>query len=102
MKYRIAKTVTAFAVATAALSGCGGGDAGMNAGTSAPSAATSTPATPASAASAAPTMQSLDTAQVLEQARQSSETESPYPVDGGMLRITGTSDTAEPLGIDGT
>ena len=100
MKYRIAKTVTAFAVAAAALSGCGGGDAGMSAGTSAPSAATSTPA--AAPASAASTMQSIDTEQVLEQARQSSETESPYAVDGGMLRITGTSDTAEPLGIDGT
>jgi hypothetical protein len=91
MKYRSAKTVTAVAVAAAALSGCGGGD-GMNAATSAPAAA---------AATAASTMQSLDTAQVLVQARESSETGSPYAVDNGMLRLTGTSDTAEPLAIDG-
>jgi hypothetical protein len=92
MKYRIAKTITALAVASAALSGCGGGDGGMSATTSAPAAVP---------ASTTPTMQSLDTAQVLAQARESSETLSPYMVDGGMLRITGTSDSAEPLAIDG-
>jgi len=92
MKYQSAKTVTALAVAAAALGGCGGGGEGMNAATSAPAAA---PAT------AAPTMQSLDTAQVLTQARESSETGNPYGVDNGMLRLTGTSDTAEPLAIDG-
>jgi hypothetical protein len=100
MKYRIAKTVTAIALTAAALSGCGGGDDGMSGAMSTPAAATSTGA--ATSTSAAPTMQSLDTAQVLTQARQLSETESPYTVDDGMLRITGTSDSAEPLGIDGT
>jgi hypothetical protein len=100
MKYGIAKTVTALAVTAAALSGCGGGDEGMNAAPSALGAATGTPA--AAPASSSPTVQSLDTAQLLAQARQSSETESPYTVDDGMLRITGTSDTTEPLPIDGT
>jgi len=95
MRYPMAKTATALAVAAAAaaLNGCGGGDEGMNAAASAPAAAP---------AAAAPTIQSLDTAQVLAQARESSETGSPYTVDGGMLSLTGTSDATEPLAIDGT
>jgi hypothetical protein len=46
--------------------------------------------------------QSLDTAQVLAQARHTSETSSPYPVNDGALVLTDTSDTAEPMSINGT
>jgi hypothetical protein len=46
--------------------------------------------------------QSLDTAQVLAQARHTSETSTPYPVNDGALVLTDTSDTAEPMSINGT
>ena len=46
--------------------------------------------------------QSLDTAQVLAQARDTSETSSPYPVNDGAVVLTDTSDTAEPMSINGT
>jgi hypothetical protein len=46
--------------------------------------------------------QSLDTAQVLAQARHTSETSSPYPVNDGALVLTDTSDTAEPMSVNGT
>ncbi|HLY53009.1 MAG TPA: hypothetical protein VKQ31_08380 [Steroidobacteraceae bacterium] len=73
-----------FAVAAAAaavISACGGG--GGNAAP--PPGAT----------------QSLATAQVLAQARQTSETSVPYPIDGGALVLTDTSDTTEPVVIVG-
>ena len=41
--------------------------------------------------------QSLDTAQLLEQARQTSETAAPYAVDDGALRLTDTSDSSDPI-----
>ncbi len=46
--------------------------------------------------------QSLDTAQVLAQARDTSETSSPFPVNDGAVVLTDTSDTAEPMSINGT
>jgi hypothetical protein len=48
------------------------------------------------------TNQSLDTAQVLVQARQASETGSPHPVNDGALVLTDTSDTTDPISINGT
>ena len=45
--------------------------------------------------------QSLDTAQVLVQARQTSEISSPYAVNDGALVLTDTSDTTEPVSING-
>lgn len=48
------------------------------------------------------TSQSLDSAQVLVQARHTSETSSPYPVNDGALVLTDASDTSEPIGINGT
>jgi hypothetical protein len=45
--------------------------------------------------------QSLDTAQVLAQARQTSEISAPYTVNGGALVLTDTSDTTEPVSING-
>jgi hypothetical protein len=44
---------------------------------------------------------SLDTAQVLAQARQASETGEPYAVNDGALSLADTSDTSEPLAING-
>ena len=41
--------------------------------------------------------QSLDTLQLLEQARQVSNTADPYLVNGGALRLTDTSDSSDPI-----
>ena len=89
--------VGASACAAILLSACGGGDS-----SSAPPA----PASTASSASTASTTSmatgmSLDTAQVLAQARETSETAAPYAVNDGAMRLTDTSDTSEPLGING-
>lgn len=48
------------------------------------------------------TSQALDTAQVLAQARHTSDTSSPYPVDDGALVLTDASDTTDPMSINGT
>jgi len=47
------------------------------------------------------TRMSLDTAQVLAQARETSETSQPYAVNDGAMSLTDTSDTSAPLGING-
>ena len=52
-------------------------------------------------ASGAPQPQALDTAQVLAQAKQTSEVDSPYQVDDGALTLTDTSDTSVPIVING-
>ena len=44
--------------------------------------------------------QSLDTAQVLDQARHTTETGSPYAVNDGLLTLTDTSDTSEPISVN--
>jgi hypothetical protein len=44
--------------------------------------------------------QSLGTAQVLDQARQTTETGSPYAVNNGALTLTDTSDTSEPVSVN--
>jgi len=44
--------------------------------------------------------QSLDTAQLLEQARRSSETDDPYAVDGGALTLNDTSDSTDPIFVN--
>ena len=85
MKHRMAILGVA-AIAAGSISACGG-DNGQ--------AAAAPP--PAKVAN-----QSLDTAQVLAQARHTSETSSPYPVNDGALVLTDTSDTAEPMSINGT
>jgi hypothetical protein len=86
MKLRM--TILAIAgTAASALSGCGdGGGGSVSAVVSPPSSST----------------QALDTAQVMAQARLTSETGEPYPVNDGALVLTDTSETAEPLSIDGT
>jgi hypothetical protein len=72
------------------ISGCGGGSP---AGSS-PSAPPPPPPPPP------PTSQSLDTSQVLMQAKQTSETSSPYPVDNGALTLTDTSETSAPISVN--
>jgi hypothetical protein len=74
------------AIAAGSISACGGGD-GQAAATPPPASVTN---------------QSLDSAQVLAQARHTSETSSPYPVNDGALVLTDTSDTGEPISINGT
>ena len=86
MKHRIAILGVA-AIAAGSISACGG-DNGQ---------AAAPPPPPARVAN-----QSLDTAQVLAQARHTSESSSPYPVNDGALVLTDTSDTAEPMSINGT
>ena len=71
------------AVAAAALSACGG-DGGMAA-----------PPPPASMRLA------MTTAQVLDRAKQSSETADPLPVNSGALTITDTSESADSISVVG-
>jgi hypothetical protein len=85
MKAWIAVMCASACVATL-ISACGGSD--------------SSSAAPPPASSAATAM-SLDTAQVLAQAREPSETSEPYTVNGGAVSLTDTSDVSEPLGING-
>ena len=84
MKHTIAILGVA-AVAAVMISACGG-DNGQAVMSPAPST----------------TSQSLDTAQLLAQARETSETNSPYQVNDGALVLIGTSDTAEPISVNGT
>jgi hypothetical protein len=44
--------------------------------------------------------QSIGTAQVLDQARHTTETGSPYPVNDRALTLTDTSETSEPIGVN--
>lgn len=69
-------------VAGSLLSACGGG------GNSGPPV------------SQGPQPQALDTAEVLAQARVSSETSEPYAVDDGALTLTDTSETSEPINVN--
>ena len=47
-----------------------------------------------------PVTQSLDTAQVLELARQTSETQSPIVVNGGALKLNDSSETNAPVAVN--
>jgi hypothetical protein len=68
-------------VAGSLMSACGGGDSNP------PATQTQQP-------------QALDTAEVLAQARVTSETAEPYAVDDGALTLTDTSETSEPISIN--
>ncbi|MDB6086129.1 MAG: hypothetical protein JWN43_4010 [Gammaproteobacteria bacterium] len=46
------------------------------------------------------TSQSLDTAQVLALAQQTSETSSPIAVNGGALTLNDTSETSAPIAVN--
>jgi hypothetical protein len=82
--------LTAAVLTAAGMSGCGGGGNGQTAA-----------APPAQTTAAAPQPQSLDTAQVLALAKQSSETASPFPVDSGLLVLNDTSETSEAITVNG-
>lgn len=47
-----------------------------------------------------PASLSLDTAQVLALARQTSEVSTPFVVNGGAVKLTDTSDTAESMSVN--
>jgi hypothetical protein len=74
------------AIIAGSLSACGGGDGGS----------------PAVAATPPSMVQALDTAEVLAQSRQTSETTYPYPVNFGAVYFTDTSDFTDPYIIPGT
>lgn len=46
------------------------------------------------------TPQALDTAQVLALAEKTSETASPFAVNGGLITLTDTSETSSPVAVD--
>jgi hypothetical protein len=46
-----------------------------------------------------PTSQSLDTAQVLALAQQTSETSAPFGVNGGAVTLDDTSETSAPIAV---
>jgi hypothetical protein len=46
-------------------------------------------------------VQTLDTAQVLALAQKSSETTTPFVVNGGLLVLSDSSDTAEAISVNG-
>jgi hypothetical protein len=85
MKWKIAVAALT-AAAVGSLSACGGEGSDVAGTQPSPSA----------------TAQSLDTGEVLLQAREASETADPYTVNDGALVLTGTSDSAEPIGVNGT
>lgn len=82
--------LTAAVLTAAGMSGCGGGGNGQSAASP-----------PAQSTPAAPQPQSLDTAQVLALAQQTSETAPPFAVDSGLLVLTDTSETSEPITVTG-
>jgi hypothetical protein len=86
VKHKIAILGVA-ALAAGSISACGGGNGQAAAVMPPPPSVTS---------------QSLDAVQVLAQARQASETSSPYSVNDGALVLTDTSDTSEPISVNGT
>ena len=84
MKRKLA-IMTGVGLAAGLVSGCGGNDHGQ--------AATGTGST-------APTSVSLSTQDNLSLAQKTSETSTPFAVDGGALLLTDTSDTSEPVSIN--
>jgi hypothetical protein len=83
--------MTACAAAAGLVSGCGGDDNSSGA----PPASSSSPPPPTSS------NQSLDTAQVLAMAKYINDVSEPFAVNGGALTLTDTSETSEPVTING-
>jgi hypothetical protein len=77
--------VTSVGLAAGLVSGCGT-ESGQSASGTTPPVSTS---------------QSLNTEKVLAQAQVASETTAPYAVNGGALTLTDTSETSEPMSING-
>ena len=70
-------------LATALLSACGGSDQSS------------------AALPPVPVAQTVDTAQVLSLAGKTSETASPFTVNGGLVTFSDTSETDSPIGVIG-
>ena len=94
MKRKIA-LIGAAAIAAAALTACGHGShsAGNSTGMSSSSSSSSSGGTSSA--------QQLDSAQVLALAQKSSEVDSAFEVNDGMLTLTDDSDTAEAISVNG-
>jgi len=84
MKTKLA-IMTSVGLAAGLVSGCGSQSGQGMAGSTAPVS----------------TSQALDTQKVLAQAQVPTETATPYAVDAGMLTLTDTSETSEPISING-
>ncbi len=85
MKRKLA-IMTSVGVAAGLVSGCGGGDNGqaaMGGGNGSP-----------------PSSVSLATGDVLSLAQKSSETATPFAVDGGAIMLSDTSETSEPINVN--
>ena len=89
--------VVGAAVAAIAMAAC---TRQNNTSTTSPSTANPSPVTGTPAPPTMTTGQSLNTAGVLAQARVTSETASPYAVNGGSLTLTDTSDTTESINVN--
>jgi hypothetical protein len=98
MKARIALLISSTTVVCMALASCGGN------GGSAPLPAPPTPPAPPSAPTPPPMTKDLDTAAVLAIVQtMTSETASPFAVDGGLVAVTPVGDeTSAPISVDGT
>jgi hypothetical protein len=75
------------------LTSCGGSDNGGGSASSGNGTGTGT--------GTGSSVMMVDTANVLAQAEQKSETTEAYSVNGGVLEFTDTTDTAEPISIVG-
>jgi hypothetical protein len=82
--------MTSVGLAAGLVSGCGGGDHGQAA----------MGASGGGGGSTAPSSVSLSTGDVLTLAQKTSETASPYTVDGGALVLTDASETSEPINVN--
>lgn len=87
MKRKVA-LVSACTAAVGLAAGCGGGDHNNS-----PPGSGSPPPTSAN--------QALDTAQVLALAQHSTDTGEPLAVNGGALTLTDTSETTQPVDLNG-
>jgi hypothetical protein len=79
------------------LTSCGGSDNGGGSASSGNGSGTGTGTGTGTGSS----VMMVDTANVLAQAEQKSETTEAYSVNGGVLEFTDTTDTAEPISIVG-
>jgi len=80
--------LVALCTATCILAACGGNDNGSSSST--------TPTPPPTTSN----VQALDTAQVLALAQVTSETSTPFAVNGGALVLVDTSENSSPITVD--
>jgi hypothetical protein len=104
MKFAQTLVTLAVALAATAMTACGGGGGGGNKATATapnnPPTSPGTPPNPPGGPAPMPGTQSLDTAALLAQAKQPSETASPYPVNNGAVTLTDTSEANQPIKLN--